>query len=283
MPASGRFNGSPMFQVHRIETLDLPELEPYRTLKRPLDHVARGIFVAESVKVVRRLLESSFGVVSVLLPERWLPEFAPLLEARRENIPVYVVAHKRVLEQLVGFSMFQGVMAVGKIPEPVTLDALLARSRSPRLFVAAEALANAENIGGLVRNAAAFGADGLIAGETCASPFLRRAVRNSMGTVFRLPIVEPPSLVVALWQLRDAGVRCVAAHPHAPACTLTQADLRGDVCLVFGSEGEGLSERVLAACDQAVAIPMAPGVDSLNVVNAAAVFLYEVNRQRGRV
>jgi tRNA G18 (ribose-2'-O)-methylase SpoU len=271
-----------MFQVHRIGSLDLPELEPYRTLKRPLDHVARGIFVAESVKVVRRLLESDFGVVSVLLPEKWLPEFAPLLEARPEHIPVYVVAHKRLLEQLVGFSMFQGVMAVGRIPAPVRLEDVLARSPQPRLFVAAEQLANAENIGGLVRNAAAFGAQALIAGETCASPFLRRAVRNSMGTVFRLPVVEPPSLLAALWQLRDAGVRCVAAHPHAQGRTLARADFTGDVCLVFGSEGEGLSARVLAACDEAVAIPMAPGVDSLNVVNAAAVFLYEVNRQRGR-
>lgn len=272
-----------MFQVHRIESLELPELEPYRTLKRPLDHVARGIFVAESVKVVRRLLESDFGVVSVLLPEKWLPEFEPLLQTRPENIPVYVVAHKRLLEQLVGFSMFQGVMAVGKIPAPLTLQELLARSPSPRLLVAAEQLANAENIGGLVRNAAAFGAHGLIAGETCASPFLRRAVRNSMGTIFRLPIVEPPSLLAALWQLRDAGVRCIAAHPHAGDRTLARADFTGDVCVVFGSEGEGLSPRVLGACDEAVAIPMAPGVDSLNVVNAAAVFLYEINRQRGRV
>jgi tRNA G18 (ribose-2'-O)-methylase SpoU len=270
-----------MFHIHEIESLDLPELSPYRTLKRPVEHETKGIFVAEGDKVVHRLLHSAFPVVSVLLPDKRLAEFEPLLNARPENIPVYLVSNKHVLESLVGFAMFQGVMAVGKIPARVLLPDALDHSTSPRLFVAVDALTNAENLGVLVRNCVAFGTQALFVGETCASPFLRRAVRNSMGTIFQLPVIESANLAETLRDLRARGVRCLAAHPRASGRTITQADFTGDCCIVVGSEGHGLSPAVLAACDEAVAIPMAQNVDSLNVGNATAVFLYEVCRQRG--
>jgi len=258
-----------MFQLHRIESLDLPELAPYRTMKRPREHCDQGIFVAESEKVVRRLLESHFQVVSALMPEKWIEVFEPLLRARPEDVPVYIVDKKEVLEALIGFSMFQGVMAVGKIPAPATLDEVLAESAKPNLFVAVDALANAENLGVLVRNCVAFRVQALLVGETSSSPFLRRAVRNSMGTIFQLPVVEPPILTHALKDLRRRGMRCVAAHPHAAGKTLAQADFSGDCCIVFGSEGHGITASVLEVCDEAVAIPMSPTVDSLNVGSAA--------------
>lgn len=271
-----------MFHLRPIDSLDLPELAPYRTMKRPRDHEVQGIFVAEGEKVARRLLESQFTVVSALLPEKWVTDFEQLLRARPEDVPVFVVRDKHLLESLVGFSMFQGVMAVGKIPAAVTLDAVISGSSKPRLLVAVDALTNAENLGVLVRNCVGFGAQALLVGETCTSPFLRRAVRNSMGTIFQLPVVESPSLVDALRQLREKGVRCIAAHPRADGRTLSRANFTGDCCVVFGSEGYGISEAVLEACGEAVAIPMPPAVDSLNVGSAAAVFLYEVNRQRGK-
>lgn len=272
-----------MFHVHQIESLDLPELAPYRTLKRPIAHETQGIFVAEGDKVVHRLLASEFPVVSVLLPDKRLPEFAPALETRPENIPVYLVANKQMLEALVGFDLFQGVMAVGRIPKPASLDEALARSAPPRLFVAVDGLTSAENLGVLVRNCVAFGAQTLFVGETCASPFLRRAVRNSMGAIFQLPVVESANLPETLRQLRARGVHCVAAHPHVIGCSITQVEFVRDCCLVVGSEGHGLSPAVLATCDEAAAIPMANDVDSLNVGNAAAVFLYEACRQRGQM
>jgi len=276
--------------VQQVTSLDLPELAPYRTLRRPAEHAARGIFVAEGDKVVRRLLASDFGVLSVLLPESRVAEFTPLLQARPETeIPVYAVTEKSVLEELVGFEMFQGVLAIGRIPAAVTLDTILAARSGARLFAAVDGLTSAENSGLLVRNCAAFGVQALIVGETSSSPFLRRAVRNSMGAIFQLPVVElkPESraakvrtLPAALRELRAHGVRCLAAHPHTDKKFLWQADFTGDCCLVFGSEGNGLSPQVLAACDEAVAVPMANGVDSLNVGAAAAVFLYEARRQR---
>jgi tRNA G18 (ribose-2'-O)-methylase SpoU len=296
-----------MAQAHiqKISTLELPELAPYRTLRRPFEHEEQGIFVAEGDKVVRRLLESHFGVISVLLPKDRLEEFLPLIQSRLEKeITIYVTEKKSILEELVGFEMFQGVLGIGKIPPPPLLQKILADSPRPRLFVAMDALTNAENLGVLVRNCAAFGTHALIAGETCSSPFLRRAVRNSMGTIFQLPIYqvrnrrgeisEPrhadgtlkrrddpiPTLADTLRTLQAHGVRCIAAHPHTEKKFLTQTDFTGDVCIVLGSEGSGISTPVLAACDEAVAIPMSNGVDSLNVSAAAAVFLFEAARQR---
>lgn len=285
-----------MFHTREISSFDLPELQPYATMRRSLEHERQGIFVAEGTKVVQRLLESNYEVVSVVVPEKWLEEFRPLLERRPEDVPVYL-AEKKLLESLTGFSMFQGILAVGKIPPPASLEKLLAESPQPRLFVAVDALTNAENLGALVRNCVAFNVQALIVGETCSSPFLRRAVRNSMGTLLQLPVVELAklghrhlfaekphvtdlTLVECLNELRAKGVRCIAAHPHTDKKILSQADFRGDCCIVFGSEGDGITPQVLAACDEAVAIPMPPNVDSLNVGAAAAVFLYEVSRQR---
>jgi tRNA G18 (ribose-2'-O)-methylase SpoU len=287
-----------MLHMEKISSLDLPELAPYRTMRRPLEHEAQGIFVAEGEKVVRRLLESRFEVVSVLLPEKHLDDFRPLLAARPENPRVYL-AEKKLLEQLIGFSMYQGVLAVGKIPPPVALDEILPQSPKPFLLAAVDGLTSAENLGALVRNCVAFGVQALIVGETSSSPFLRRAVRNSMATIFRLPVVElaklgqrhqftdkphaqDKKLTECLRDLRRRGVRCIAAHPHTDRKNLSQADFTKDCCIVFGSEGQGISPEVLAVCDEAVAIPMPPTVDSLNVGAAAAVFLYEASRQRGK-
>jgi tRNA G18 (ribose-2'-O)-methylase SpoU len=271
-----------MFHVRHVDTLDLPELAPYRTMRRPAEHVQQRIFVAEGDKVVQRLLESPLRVVSALMPEKWVKAFGPLLNTRAEDIPVFI-APKEQMEQLVGFSMYQGVLAVGRIPDPVPLEQMLERTPRPRLFVALEALTSAENLGVIVRNCVAFGVQALIVGETCSSPYLRRSVRNSMGTIFKLPIIEPPSLILTLRELRRRGIKCVAAHGQAGKRTVAQCDLTGDCCIVFGSEGYGLSQDVLDVCDEPVAIPMASGVDSLNVGNAVAVFLYEVNRQRGKM
>jgi len=269
-----------MFTVEQIDSFDRPELQPYQTMRRQMAHREQGIFVAEGEKVVRRLLESKFGVVSALMPRRWLAELESLLNQRRETVRVFI-AEKALLETLTGYSMYQGLLAVGRIPTQIPLEQILDGSPRPHLLVALDALSNAENLGALVRNCAAFETQALIVGETSSSPFVRRAVRSSMGTVFQLPIVETPNLIRSLNTLRERGVRCLAAHPHVEKRTLSDADFTRDCCIIFGSEGHGISESVLALCDDAVAIPMPPTVDSLNVGSAAAVFLYEARRQRG--
>jgi tRNA G18 (ribose-2'-O)-methylase SpoU len=277
-----------MLRVQKISSFDAPELQPYATMRRPVEHEVQGIFVAEGEKVFRRLLESDFTVVSAVLSEQWLDDFRPLIEARPEKISVYL-AEKKWLETLTGFIMFQGVLAVGKIPAPVSLEDVLQKSPAPRLFAAVDGLTNSENLGALVRNCAAFNVHALLVGETSSSPFLRRAVRNSMGAIFQLPVVEigkgkawGQTLPQTLHTLRKNGVRCIAAHPRGKK-RLPQADFTGDCCVVFGSEGEGISQAVLENCDESVSIPMPEKIDSLNVGAAAAVFLYEVNRQREKI
>src|ERR1044071_4860286 len=138
-----------MLPAQPITSFDLPELQPYRTMRRHLEHREQGIFF---------------------------------------------VAEKCLLETLTGFSMYQGLLAVGRIPPQPSLDELLDRSSRPYLLAAVDALSSAENVGSLVRNCAAFNVHGLITGETCASPFLRRAVRSSMGTIFQLPVLESVQL-----------------------------------------------------------------------------------------
>jgi tRNA G18 (ribose-2'-O)-methylase SpoU len=278
-----------MIRIEKISSFDAPELRPYATMRRPVEHETQGIFVAEGEKVVRRLLESHFTVVSAVLSEDWLEDFRPLLETRPEAIAVYL-AEKNWLETLTGFAMFQGVLAVGKIPARVSFEGILQNSPASRLFAAVDGLTNSENLGALVRNCAAFGVQGLFVGETSSSPFLRRAVRNSMGAIFQLPVIEigkgismlgnaGKTLAQTLGALRERGVRCIAAHPRGKK-QLPEADFTKDCCLVFGSEGEGISRAVLDSCDEAVAIPMPEKIDSLNVGAAAAVFLYEASRQR---
>jgi len=271
-----------MFRVEKIDSLELPELQPYRTMRRQHEHREHGIFVAEGEKVVRRLLESQFFVVSLLLPEKWVSELEPLLRARSEEVRVFV-AEKDLLEKSTGFSMYQGLLAVGRIPSQPSLEQILKHGARPYLLAAVDGLSSAENIGAIVRNCAGFGVQALIVSQTCSSPFLRRAVRSSMGTIFQLPVIETGNLVRTLASLREYGLRCIAAHPHVEGRTLSQADFQRDCCIVFGSEGYGISPAALELCQDAVAIPMPPTVDSLNVSAAAAVFLYEANRQRKKM
>ncbi|MDR3456419.1 MAG: RNA methyltransferase [Verrucomicrobiae bacterium] len=269
-----------MFHVQQITSLDLPELAPYRSLKRSAEHARLGIFVVEGDKVLDRMLDSDFTVISVLIQTERFAEYEARLQARPERDITVYVCEKAVMTGLVGFEIYQGVLAIGKTPPALSLAQILARSPRPYFFVAMDGLSNAENVGALMRNCVALGVHAVIAGETCSGLFLRRTVRNSMGAIFKLPALESTGLVQTLRALRAQGVRCIAAHPHTDKNVLSQVDFSGDCCLVFGSEGHGLSPEVLAECDEAVAIPMANAVDSLNVSAAAAIFLYEVNRQR---
>jgi tRNA G18 (ribose-2'-O)-methylase SpoU len=265
--------------LHLATDLTHPDLRPYRTLRRRKDLERQALFVVEGDKVVQRLLESSFAVESLLITPEWLERVRPLLDRREGRIKVFL-ATKTAIETVTGFGSYQGIKAVGRITHPLSLQDLIESLPRPRWLCALDGISNAENMGVIVRNAAALGAQALIAGETSCSPFLTRAIRTSMGSVFRLPIVEPPCLISVLHQLRQAGCRCLAAHPPASDTRLAATDLRSDLCVVLGSEGEGISPNVLEACDTRISLPMERQVDSLNVGSAAAVFFYEIGRQR---
>jgi len=267
--------------IKPVQSLDAPELKLYLTLRRVDEHERAGVLVAANAKVIKRLLASRFTVVSALLTPAWLEKLEPSLRARTEEELDIYIAEQKVLETITGYTMHQGALAVAKIPPQPGFETLLENSPRPLLLAAVEGIASAENLGAIVRSCAAFGAHFLIVGETCGSPFQRRAVAGSMGTIFEQPVARVDNLVEKLAELRARGVRCLAAHPRPGAKKLATVDLRGDCCLVFGAEGPGLTASVLAACDDTVEIPMPSHMNSLNVAAAAAVFLYEATRQRG--
>ena len=279
---AGRFNlDVAILHIKPVQVLDAPELALYLTLRRIDEHERAGVLVAANIKVVKRLLASRFTVMSALLTPAWLEKLEPLLRARRESELCIYVAEQKVLETITGYTLHQGALAVAKIPGLPGFESLLKNSPRPLLLAAVEGIASAENLGAIVRSCAAFGAHFLIVGETCGSPFQRRAVSGSMGTIFEQPVARVDNLVEKLAVLRARGVRCLAAHPRPGAKKLAAVDLRGDCCLVFGAEGPGLTAAALAACDEMVEIPMPSHMNSLNVAAATAVFLYEATRQRG--
>lgn len=265
--------------IEQVHSLDLAALRPYRTLRRPEDHLKDRIFVAEGEKVVRRLLTSGLTVRSLLVtPER----FGNL---EREGIPVpaevtIYMAEKTLLETIVGYSLHQGIMAVAQVPDEPSIDSLFDGSDPPYVAVALDGLVNSENVGVIVRNSAAFGIRAVLVGETSSSPYLRRAVRNSMGAVFHTRVYHSLNLRDSLIDLRQRfAMRVVAAHPAGEA-RLGEADMNGNICVILGNEGNGVSSSLLEISDRRISIPMADNVDSLNVASASAVFFYEIAKAR---
>ncbi|HUI30257.1 MAG TPA: RNA methyltransferase [Candidatus Acidoferrales bacterium] len=276
-------------RVTKIDFLDLPELEPYRTMRRTLEHRAIGIFVAEGEKVVCRLIESDLELVSILLTQEWLDQYRDILSSRLAEEGVFV-AEKVQLEQIVGYGLHQGIMAIGRVPRSLNIFEFLEKCPKPRLFVAVDGIANSENMGVIVRNCAAFGVQALVVGETSCDPYLRRSVRNSMGTIFNLPIVNVDRLSETMKKLSEgvrsehekSSIRIIAADPKHDSSEISGVDLTEDICLVFGSEGEGISGEVLENCSVRMKIPMHHDVDSINVGSSVGVILYEAVRQRGK-
>ena len=269
-----------MLNIQHVTSLDLDELAPYRTLRRPLDHLEKGIFVAEGEKIVRRLVESSLSVISMLMTPHWYQLLvADLQKFIVQTVTIYI-AEKELLETIVGFPLHQGIMAVARVPEEHLLEDELKLASHPYLLVALDGLVNSENVGVIVRNCAAFGVDGILVGETSSSPYMRRAVRNSMGAVFHLPVIRTTDLAERLKNLEDKnGIRVVLANP-SDGVPLDQADLSGDICLVFGNEGTGISNRILDMPFLRVSVPMKNDTDSLNVASASAVILYKASKEK---
>ncbi len=267
-------------KTFEVNSLSLPALEPYLTMRRPVDHREKGIFVAEGEKVVRRLVQSDLKIISVLMTHEWFEKYMPLLENREINEGIYV-AERKLLEEIVGYRLHQGIMAIGRVPGEVDVLRIKRSPDHPCLLVALDGITNSENMGVIVRNCAAFGVDAMIAGETTCDPYLRRSVRNSMGTIFQLPVVKSEYLLGIIQRLRDeGGFKLFAAHPQPGSIPISDSEFTGDVCIVFGSEGEGISRSVLEICDAWVSIPMQNEVDSINVASSVGVALYEADRQR---
>ncbi len=224
----------------------------------------RGIVIAEGVNVVQRLANAPYRMRAVIgVPER-LAALRPVLE--RHDVPVYQV-DKWLLSDVVGFRVTRGVLASADRGAPPDAADLL---RDARRIAVLEGLNDFENLGALFRNAAAFGVDAVLLDPRCADPLYRRSVRVSMGHVLRVPFaVLPEPWPASLELLREFTV--LAMTPDPSATPLRDIDVPRRWAVLLGAEGPGLSAPALVAADLRVRIPMASGVDSLNVATAAAV------------
>ncbi len=254
-----------------IVDLDDPRVADYRALPRSRLSRASGRFIAEGRLLVERLVASRFPVLSIVCGETQLPQLPDDLPA---ELPVFVLPKHRVSE-LIGFRFHRGMLACGlRLPNPSLTELLADASEEPLLVICPE-MADPTNLGGVIRNACALGAAGLLLGSGCADPYSRRVVRVSMGTALQLPIRESPALESELLHLRrQQGFELIATVLDSTAEPLPFAARLRRVALLFGSEGHGLHRRWIDLCSRTVTLPMQRHTDSLNVATATGVFLY---------
>ena len=258
-----------------IDSVDAPELADYTrltdvALRRALEP-AGGLYLAESTKVITRALQAGHTPRSVLLHERWLPDVEPLL-AGHPDVPVYVGSEEQ-LQTLTGFHLHRGALAAMHRPPLPPLEDVLAGARR---VVVLEDIVDHTNVGAAFRAVAGLGADAVLVSPRCADPLYRRSVRVSMGTVLQVPWTRIGEWRDAAPRLHEAGFRIAALALSDDAVALDElaANPPERLAVMMGTEGDGLSRTALAAADTVVTIPMAHGVDSLNVASAAAVALY---------
>jgi len=263
-------------QILRIDDPDDPRLNDYRNLTDTELAARHGAFVAEGRLVTERLLHSRFDTRSVMVTDPALAALESTL-TRPTSTPVYLVP-QAVMDAVVGFKLHRGCVAIGERRPSASIRDVADRARR---LVVLERIANPDNIGAIFRNAAAFGADGVLLDAASADPLYRKALRTSMGTALQVPFTRAEPLVDALRHLRNAGFILVALTPSSdapPLSTIAPSLRAGRTAFVVGHEGEGLSADTLDACDQRARIPMAEGVDSLNVAMAVGIGLYEMGR-----
>ncbi len=260
-----------------IDNLDDPRITPYRNLK-DRDLAASGDrFIAEGRQVVRRLLESSLAVDSVFVAARRQAEMQPLVGNRA---PLYVVPDELVRE-IVGFKFHSGVLACGVRPQAPSIDDVMSTATVPATLMVLPEVANTENLGSMIRIAAAFGCAAVVLGERSCDPFYRQSVRVSMGTVFRIPIVRSAGIRDDLLRLKEHwDVRLMATVLDDSAQPLASYVRPPRLAVLFGNEAHGIPPDLLPLCDDHVTIPMKLGTDSLNVAVAAGVFLFELTKEQ---
>ena len=259
------------------DPLDL-RLDDYRNLSDADLARERGVFIAEGRLIVPRLLASTrFATRSVLVTDAaW--RAIPSLADATDSLPVYVVP-QAVMNAITGFNIHRGCLAAGLRRPPESLEDI---AGDARMVVVLERVANADNVGGIFRNAAAFGADAVLLDDVTTDPLYRKDIRTSMGASLQIPFTRATTLEAALAGLRARGFTIVALTPSALAEPLGSVAAQigsGRLAIVAGHEGDGLSLATLAQCDVLARIPMHGKVDSLNVATATAIALYEFSRQ----
>lgn len=273
--------------VHRIQIQDAddPRIADYRNVPDPELIRERGLFVAEGRRMVRTLLTGTrFPARSVLATESAYRALGDVLEAhRRDILPVYV-AEQACLDAIAGFHFHRGCLALGERPPPVATAELLADvAEGPAVVVLLDGVGNPDNVGGIFRNAAAFGATAVLLSPGCCDPLYRKAIRTSLGASLQVPFATLAPWPGGFAELAGRGFTIVALTPDPSSVALGRfIDSPPSRRLVFmlGAEGAGLSDAARAAADVDVKIPLAAGVDSINVATAAGIVLQRIAEAR---
>lgn len=234
-----------------------------------------GLYLAESEKVIRRALAAGHRPRAMLMGERWLTDLADVVErAEDDGVPVYT-GTAEIIEGITGFNLHRGALASMHRPALRPLAEVLEGARRVLII---EDVVDHTNVGAIFRSAAALGTDAVLVTPRCADPLYRRAIRVSMGTVFQVPWTRIEPWPVGIEDLRAAGFTVAALALTDDAVSLDElaADPPERLALVLGTEGDGLARRTLGRVDVTVTIPMAGGVDSLNVAAAGAVAAWEL-------
>lgn len=272
-----------MATIIEVTDLSMPELEPFTRLTeaqlRNRLEPEKGIFIAESPKVILRALDAGYEPVSLLMEHRQLTGQGSGVLARCAGIPVYT-ASRELLAELTGYPLTRGVLCAMRRPKLPSVEELCADARRVAVL---EGIVDSTNIGAIFRSAAALNMDAVLVTPTCSDPLYRRAVRVSMGTIFQVPwtrIGEEPSQWpdAGLRRLRSLGFRTAAMALSDDSVSIDDPRLLAEerLAIVLGTEGDGLVARTIAACDYTVRIPMAHEVDSLNVAAASAVAFWQL-------
>ena len=272
-----------MATIIEVTDLSMPELEPFTRLTeaqlRNRLEPEKGIFIAESPKVILRALDAGYEPVSLLMEHRQLTGQGSGVLARCAGIPVYTTS-RELLAELTGYPLTRGVLCAMRRPKLPSVEELCAGARRVAVL---EGIVDSTNIGAIFRSAAALNMDAVLVTPTCSDPLYRRAVRVSMGTIFQVPwtrIGEEPSQWpdAGLRRLRSLGFRTAAMALSDDSVSIEDPRLLAEerLAIVLGTEGDGLAARTIAACDYTVRIPMAHEVDSLNVAAASAVAFWQL-------
>ena len=239
----------------------------------------KGIFIAESAKVVRLALEMGCKPVAYLMERRQLTNQGREFVENAGSVPIFT-ADDEVLEGLTGYRLYRGVLAAMRRPKLPSVDEVL---KDAHRVAVLEGIVDSTNIGAIFRSAAALNVDAVLVTANCGDPLYRRAVRVSMGTVFQVPWTRIGETNEdwperGLERLRSLGFKSAAMALSDDSVSIDDERLNKEekLCIVFGTEGDGLAKETIARCDYTVRIPMAHGVDSLNVASAAAVAFWQL-------
>ncbi len=268
-----------MADIIEITDFSAPELDIYARLTEAQllnrEHPEEGIFIAESPKVIERALDADCRPLSILVERRHIEgQAAPIIE-RCGDIPVYT-AEFDILTQLTGFKLTRGMLCAMRRPLPLSVEEVC---RNARRVAVLENVMNPTNLGAIFRSAAALNMDAVLLTPASTDPLYRRAIRVSMGTVFQVPWAFVGEDYIATLKALGFSTAAMALSDDSISIRNPRLQEEERLAIILGTEGDGLADISISACDYTVRIPMSHGVDSLNVAAASAVAFFQLGAE----